>query len=82
MKRTQVPQEELSLRGTGIICDLGMTGPKRSILGVKPEQSVAMFRGLRAGRYDVADGPCKLEGCLFTVDEKTGRCICAQAIRE
>ncbi len=68
--------------GTGVICDLGMTGPKRSILGVKPEQSVAMFRGLRAGRYEVAEGPCKLEGCLFTVDEKTGRCLSAQVIRE
>lgn len=32
-------------KGTGYITDIGMTGPIVSVLGVRVEQSIAMFRG-------------------------------------
>ena len=67
--------------GTGEITDLGMTGPRWSVLGVMPMQSIEMFRGLRGGRYESAPGECKMEGCLFTVDDQSGRCTAAEAIR-
>ena len=67
--------------GTGLICDLGMTGAVRSVLGVRPEQSIAMFRGESRSRYEAASGACKMEGCLFTVDERSGHCTAAEAIR-
>ncbi len=51
-----------------------MTGPVRSVIGVKPEQSIAMFRGELTSRYEVAPGACKLCGAVFTVDAGTGKC--------
>ncbi|MGI6498565.1 MAG: TIGR00282 family metallophosphoesterase [Oscillospiraceae bacterium] len=73
---THVPTADARVfsKGTGYVTDLGMTGPVESVLGIRPEQSVTTFLGGIAGRYEVASGPCKLEGCLFTVNLETGRC--------
>lgn len=61
-------------KGTGFISDLGMTGPALSILGVKPENSVARFLGQLPRRYEAATGPGKVNAVLFTIDTQTGRC--------
>ncbi len=73
---THVPTADAQIlpKGTGYITDLGMTGPARSILGIRPELSIAKFRGDLTGRYQWAEGPTKLEGALFTIDTDTGRC--------
>lgn len=69
-------------KGTGFITDLGMTGPIYSILGVRPEQSVARFLGTpQRVPYSQADGPCKMEGALFEIDPETGRCLSVEAVR-
>ena len=62
-------------KGTGYVTDLGMTGAVRSVLGIEPEQSVEHFLGGLPGRYKPADGPCKAQGCLFTLDSDTGLCV-------
>ena len=74
---THVPTADLQIlpKGTGYVTDLGMTGPRHSVLGVRPELSIARFRGELTGRYEPAPGPCKLEGAVFTIDSGTGRCI-------
>lgn len=74
---THVPtaDEQILPRGTGYQTDLGMTGPIRSVLGIRPEQSVETFLGGLPGRYQVADGPCKLQGCIFSLDSATGLCV-------
>ncbi len=71
---THVPTADGQIlpQGTGYITDLGMTGPIHSILGVKPEQSVASFRGDLTSRYEAAEGPCKIEGIFLVVDTETG----------
>ena len=61
-------------KGTGYVTDLGMTGPKHSVLGIRPDLSIAKFRGDLYQRYQWADGPTKLEAVLFTVDTDTGLC--------
>ena len=73
---THVPTADAQVlpRGTGYITDIGMTGPKNSILGIRPQQSIAKFRGELTGRYQSAEGPTKLEGVLFTIDSTTGLC--------
>ena len=73
---THVPTSDASVlpKGTGYVTDLGMTGPKNSILGIRPELSIAKFRGDLTGRYQVADGPTKLEAVVFTIDSATGKC--------
>ena len=78
----QTADEEILPNGTGRITDLGMTGPCRSILGVKPELSIKKLRGDLTGRYEPADGLCRLEGCIFTVDDRSGRCVGVERVKE
>lgn len=68
-------------KGTGYISDLGMTGPKESVIGVEPGISVSMFMGNPPQRYEVAKGPCFLCGAVFSIDTKTGRCLGVEAIQ-
>lgn len=79
---THVPtaDEQVLPGGTGYITDLGMTGPIRSVLGIRPEQSIETFLGGRPGRYQVAADPCKLQGAIFTLDTATGRCTAAERL--
>ena len=49
-------------------------------LGVRPEQSVEFFLGGLPGRYRMADGPCRLQGALFTLDSSTGLCAGVERI--
>ena len=73
---THVPTADAQIlpKGTGYVTDLGMTGPKNSVLGIKPQQSIQSFRGDLTSRYQWADGPSKLEAVLFTIDSATGLC--------
>ena len=73
---THVPtaDERVFPKGTGYITDLGMTGPIESVLGIRPEQSVEQFLGGLPGRYQVAEGPCKMQGAVFSLDSETGLC--------
>ena len=79
---THVPtaDDRVLPKGTGYQTDLGMTGPRESVLGVRPEQSIATFRGDLGSRYEPADGPCVMQGCLFTIDADSGRCTATQRI--
>ena len=73
---THVPTSDAQVlpKGTGYVTDLGMTGPKHSVLGIRPDLSIAKFRGDLTERYRWAEGPTKLEAVLFTVDSATGLC--------
>ena len=79
---THVPTADAQVlpKGTGYVTDLGMTGPKHSVLGIRPELSIAKFRGDLTSRYQWADGPTKLEAVLFTIDTATGRCKKAERV--
>ena len=79
---THVPtaDERVYPKGTGYITDLGMTGPIESVLGIEPWQSVESFLGGLPGRYKPADGPCKLQGAVFTLDSSTGLCTAVERI--
>ena len=81
---THVPTADNQVlpKGTGYVTDLGMTGPKNSVLGIKPELSIAKFRGDLPERYRWADGPTKLEAVLFTIDSATGKCLKAERVDE
>ena len=74
---THVPTADARLlpKGTGYVTDLGMTGPQDSVLGIRPELSIAKFRGDLPERYRWAEGKTKLEAVLFTVDTDTGLCV-------
>ena len=73
---THVPTADTQVlpKGTGYVTDLGMTGPVHSVLGIRPELSIAKFRGDLTERYRWAEGPTKMEAVLFTIDTDTGLC--------
>ena len=74
---THVPTADCQVlpKGTGFVTDLGMTGPSRSVLGIKPENSINLFLGGLPRRYEEAEGNCKLNACLFTIDTEKKRCL-------
>ena len=51
-----------------------MTGPINSVLGIKVENSLNLFLGGLPRRYEEAEGNCKLNACLFTIDTETKTC--------
>ena len=53
-----------------------MTGAVRSVLGIKPEQSVETFLGGLPGRYrEPEKSTGKMQGAIFTLDDATGLCV-------
>ena len=76
----QTSDAEVLPKGTGYVTDLGMTGPRDSVLGIRPDLSIAKFRGDLPERYRWAEGPTKLEGVLFTLDSQTGKCLRAERV--
>ena len=72
---THVPtaDEQIYPKGTGYITDIGMTGPIVSVLGVRVEQSIAMFRGDLTEYFKTAEGDCAVSGALFDIT-RNGKC--------
>lgn len=79
---THVPtaDEQILPKGTGYQTDVGMVGAKHSVLGVKPEQSVALFRGELKNRYEAAPGACRICALAMTVDSVTKRCTSIERV--
>lgn len=73
---THVPTADCQVlpKGLGFVTDLGFTGPALSVLGVRPDQALNRFLGAPPTRFESADGPCKMDAVLFTIDTSTKRC--------
>jgi metallophosphoesterase (TIGR00282 family) len=79
---THVPTADAQVlpKGTGYVTDLGMTGPKHSVLGIRPDLSIGRFRGDIPERYRWAEGETKMEAVLFTIDSESGLCKTAERV--
>ena len=79
---THVPTADTQIlpQGTGFVSDLGMTGPAVSVLGIPPHQAINRFLGGLPARYEAAEGPCKLNAVLFTVDTDTKQCVAVERV--
>lgn len=69
----QTADEQILPNGTAYITDLGMCGPKQSVLGVKPEQVIARFRTAMPTRFENPSGVQIVCGIAVELDEKNGR---------
>ena len=65
----QTADEEITENGTGYITDLGMTGPKKSVIGMDAKASIKRFVTSLPERYKLAEGEAILNGCVFELDE-------------
>ena len=72
--------EQILENGTGYISDIGMTGPDNSILGVKPELSIAKIKDNAPVKFELATGKCRLDGCIFEIDNQTGKTVSVKRI--
>ncbi|MCD7821577.1 MAG: YmdB family metallophosphoesterase, partial [Clostridiales bacterium] len=79
---THVPTADCQVlpKGSGYVTDLGMTGPRDSVIGIQPEISINKFLGGLPRRYEPAPGPCQMNAVLFTVDSETRACVGVQRI--
>ena len=77
----QTSDEEILPRGTGYITDVGMTGPKESVLGVKKELSIRRMKCKTPVRFEVAGGACKMECAVFDIDESSGTAKYTERLR-
>lgn len=77
----QTNDNQILPNGTGYVTDIGMTGPYYSVLGVSPKCAIEKFKTSLPVRFINEDGPCTLEGCLFEIDENTGKTVNTALIR-
>ena len=76
----QTADEQILPGGTGFLTDLGMTGPRLSVLGVKPELAVAKMKDKLPVRFHNAEGPCIMSGVVLTLDDATGKTTAIERI--
>lgn len=76
----QTSDSQVLPKGTGYITDIGMTGPVHSVLGITPELVIKKLKTNLPVRFENPDGDCKMEGCIFEIDNKTGKTISAEHI--
>lgn len=65
----QTADEKLLENGTAYITDIGMTGPKHSVIGMSVEASIKRFLTTLPERYKIADGEAMFNGCIFEVND-------------
>ena len=71
----QTADEEITENGTGYITDLGMTGPKKSVIGMDVKASIKRFVTSLPERYKLAEGQAILNGCVFEINDENCRTI-------
>ena len=69
----QTADEEITKSGMGYISDLGMTGPKDSVIGMDKKASIKRFVTTLPEKYRIAEGESKFNGCIFEIDDETCR---------
>ncbi len=67
----QTADEEVTEKGTGYITDLGMTGPRCSVIGMDVEVSIKRFVTSLPERYKIANGKAILNACVFEINDET-----------
>jgi metallophosphoesterase (TIGR00282 family) len=74
---THVPTADARVlpKGTAYISDVGMTGPRDSIIGFSLESVLPRFLTHLPTRFAVAEGPVALNAVVVTAERATGRAV-------
>lgn len=72
---THVPTADARIlpRGTALVADTGMVGPRDSVLGIEPSIIVGRFRDHIPRRFEVATGVVQFNSVVLEIDDGTGR---------
>lgn len=71
----QTADETIMKNGTAYITDVGMTGPKYSVIGMDKEASIKRFITSLPERYKISDSEPKLNACIFEINDENCRPI-------
>lgn len=71
----QTADEQILSGGTGYITDIGMTGPKNSVIGVKPELAIEKMRTNLPVRFENPENECQMDCIIFEIDKQTGKTV-------
>ena len=71
----QTADEEILENGTAYITDIGMTGPKKSVIGMDINASIKRFETSLPEKYKIAEGKGKFNSCMFEIDDETNMVI-------
>lgn len=77
----QTADETIYDTGMGYITDIGMTGPKDSIIGMAPEAALKRFLTQIPERYTCGTGDYMLNGVVFSFDENSKKVLNIERIR-
>ncbi len=77
----QTADEQILSLGTGYITDLGMTGPKNSVLGVKSDIIINRLKDNDMSKFEFAEGDCTLCGCIFDIDISSKKTVSIERIK-
>lgn len=69
----QTADEKILTKGTAYITDIGMTGPKFSVIGMDYNASIKRFVTTLPEKYKLANSECELSGCIFDYDDEKCR---------
>ena len=69
----QTADERILPKGTAYISDIGMTGPKNSVIGMDIGVSIKRFETTLPERYKIADGECMFNAVVFDIDDESNK---------
>lgn len=78
----QTSDEVILPKGTAYITDLGMTGPKDSVIGREVEPVIRRFVTGMPQKFDTSKKDPALEGVIVDVNISTGKAVSIERIRE
>jgi len=78
----QTGDERIFPQGTGYLTDAGMNGPVNSVIGMRTDIILKRFRTKRPARMEVAEGPCQINGVVFSIDTDSGKCQNVTRVRK
>lgn len=76
----QTADERILPCRTAYLTDVGMTGPRDSVIGVRPEDAIPRFLTQMPRKFNVAEGPTLLSAALVEVGDD-GRALSIQRIQ-
>ncbi len=76
----QTADEEITEKGTAYITDIGMTGPKKSVIGMDIDASVKRFVTSLPERYKLAEGDCIFNGCIVEINDENCQIVSIERV--
>jgi metallophosphoesterase (TIGR00282 family) len=76
----QTADERVLPKGTAYMTDVGMCGPRNSVIGVKKEIIVDRFINMLPNRFDVASSDNWINGAVIDINESSGKAVSIKRI--